>query len=399
MSSVRLYRAAIAILISVGMCAFALYGCSEQRQSASSQAGSASVQSAPVVALEKAPVMLDESFGGVYIEPTIDEFNKLGFKFGDSVDVEFSNGYKIQDIPYYNGYYVDAGDTLLVGYPGYPHIEAAICFGDPLWEVAGLKEGDTASVTLRSPGAYLNVQEAFDVTYTNDRSDYGSDEEFANFRTFYGGSVKPDVAYRSASPINNDYNRAPYVEELMKKAGIAFVLNMSENEDEVNALITEDIRQGIDVSRYEELITTNCAVLLDCSANYRSESYARLLASGLVDMAKHEGPYLVHCVEGKDRTGFACLLVEALCGATYDEMLSDYMMSYANYYGITKDSDPEKYEAIRGLQFDGMLRFLAGAEKNADLTAIDYIGPARDYLRMGGMTDDQIDALVSRLSK
>ena len=54
---------------------------------------------------------------------------------------------------------------------------------------------------------------------------------------------------------------------------------------------------------------------------------------------------------------------------------------------------------IKDLQFDEMLRFLANADKNADLTVIDYTGPARDYLRMGGMTDDQIDALVSRLSK
>lgn len=31
-------------------------------------------------------VIYDEEFGNIYIEPTIEEFNALGFSFGDSVD-------------------------------------------------------------------------------------------------------------------------------------------------------------------------------------------------------------------------------------------------------------------------------------------------------------------------
>ena len=69
-------------------------------------------------------------FGGVYIKVTIDEFNEKGFSYGDSVNVEFSNSYKVEDIPYYNGYYVDAGESLLVGYPGYDYIKLAINYGD-----------------------------------------------------------------------------------------------------------------------------------------------------------------------------------------------------------------------------------------------------------------------------
>ena len=45
----------------------------------------------------------EEKFGGIYIEITIDDFNKLGFSFGDSVDITFSNGYELKDLPYYNG--------------------------------------------------------------------------------------------------------------------------------------------------------------------------------------------------------------------------------------------------------------------------------------------------------
>ena len=43
----------------------------------------------------------EPKFGGSYLDIAIDEFNNLGFEYGDSVDVTFSNGYKLSDIPYY----------------------------------------------------------------------------------------------------------------------------------------------------------------------------------------------------------------------------------------------------------------------------------------------------------
>lgn len=82
----------------------------------------------------------------------------------------------------------------------------------------------------------------------------------------------------------------------------------------------------------------------------------------------------------------------------YDEMLADYMVTYDNYYGIAKESDPDKYAAIASTKFDDMARFLAHADSNADLTSADYVKAARDYLRGGGMTDEQIDALVARIT-
>ena len=67
-------------------------------------------------------VIHDTEFDNVYIDLTIDEFNALGFEFGDSVNVEFNNGRGLEDIPYYSGYYVPVGQPLACGYPGYPHV-------------------------------------------------------------------------------------------------------------------------------------------------------------------------------------------------------------------------------------------------------------------------------------
>ena len=351
------------------------------------------------LSLPDRPVIRDTSFGGVYIDIEIEDFNELGFAYGDSVDIVFSNGYELRGIPYYNGYYVNVGDPLLVGYPGYPHIEAALNYGDSLWAVAGLEEGDTATVTLASPGAFRAVQEAFDITYLSDRSAYPnlSDAQFANYRSLSGGALREGAVYRSASPIDNEYCRASYVEAQMGATGIAFVLDLSDNADEVDAFMAQSIADGVDVSYFSRLRDAGCTAELDLNASYPSQAFAEKLAAGFVEMSGHEGPYLIHCIEGKDRTGFACILLEALAGASYDEMANDYMLTYANYYGITRESDPDKYDTIVGLHFDGMLRFLSGSEDGADLRSLDYSGYARDYLKRGGMTDEQIDALIERI--
>ena len=92
----------------------------------------------PEPAVEGCAILHEPEFGGVYIEIPIDEFNALGFEYGDSVKVVFSNGYTLEDIPYYNGYYVDAGEPLLIAYPGYDYIKAAINYGEDLWDKGGL---------------------------------------------------------------------------------------------------------------------------------------------------------------------------------------------------------------------------------------------------------------------
>ena len=99
---------------------------------------------AQVQATDRA-IMHEEEFGGVYVDLTIGAFNQLGFAYGDAVDVKFSNGYSLSGIPYYNGYYTQNGEPLVVAYPGYPYVKVCINNGDDLYMLAGLKETDTVS--------------------------------------------------------------------------------------------------------------------------------------------------------------------------------------------------------------------------------------------------------------
>ena len=92
-----------------------------------------------IIKIENYPIEHELEFGGVYIQISIDDFNELGFAYGDSVNVEFDNGTSLMDIPYYNGYYVDAGQPLLIAYPGYDYIKATVNYGQDIWDEFNLK--------------------------------------------------------------------------------------------------------------------------------------------------------------------------------------------------------------------------------------------------------------------
>ena len=199
----RCYVKTISFLL-VGILTLLLFGC-----------GRGSVVVVPT--LKDCPVIKEEEFGGVYIQTSADELTELGFEFGDSVDVYFSNGYEMEDIPYYNGYYTQAGEALLLAYPSYEYIDCCINYGGSLWSIAELEEGMTATITVNKKAKYLDVQEVMNISYQDDPEQFPSEAVFANFRSFSPGRIKEGLLYRSASPCNNVHGRAPYVDQLQKK--------------------------------------------------------------------------------------------------------------------------------------------------------------------------------------
>ena len=348
---------------------------------------------ARVKELTDCAVLHEPEFGGVYIAATIEEFNALGYQYGDSVDITFSNGYTLTDQPYYNGYYTENGESLLVAYPGYDYIKAGINNGDDLWELAGLTEADTATVSLHEAGKYLDIQNARDIHYTDAREDNDSDEIFANFRAVSVTGLRENTLYRSASPCDNQHNRATFVNDLIEAAGVQCILNLADNDEKIAGYLADD---SFDTPYFRALYEAGNVIPIALNMNFSSADFQQKLAGGLVALSEHEGPYLVHCTEGKDRTGFVCLLLEALCGASYEEIAADYMITYDNYYGITKDADAARYTVIVEHVLDPMIQVVAG--EGADVKTADLKAGAEAFLRNAGMTDEQIAALEARLA-
>ncbi len=343
-------------------------------------------------ALTGCPVIEDDKFGGVYIDVSPEDFEALGFEYGDSVDIVFSNGYEMHDVPYYNYYYVKMYEPILIAYPGYERIKAAINCGDSLWIEAGLTDADTADITLFEKAKYREIWENRNISYTNNREDYESDAVFANFRGVEAGEIAPGVLYRSASPCDNKFSRAAYTDRLISEAKIGFIMNLSDSDEDIKGYIAEE---DFDSPYFLSLYENGMVCPLSMNANYGSEDFAKKAAAGFTAMAHSDGPYLIHCLEGKDRTGFVCVLAEALMGATREEITDDYMITYKNYYGITAESDPTRYE-VNKMQVDDMLDLLTN---NYGGGTGDLAACAEDYLiSQGGMSADDIALLKEKLS-
>ena len=340
-------------------------------------------------------IMHEEEFGGVYVDLTIEDFNLFGFEYGDAVDVTFSNGYRLTGIPYYNGYYTQTGEPLVVAYPGYPYIKVCINNGDDLYLLAGLNETDTATITRSERGAFADIQSARDIHYRDERERFESDAVFANFRSVQAGNLKENTLYRSASPCDNQHNRAPYVDALCEKAGIRCIVNLADTEEKIRNYIGAE---GFDSPYFLSLCNEGDVLLLTLNMNYGSDDFRAKVVNGLIAMTEHEGPYLIHCTEGKDRTGFVCMLLEMLCGASCDEIVSDYMITYDNYYGITKETDPKRYQVIVENVLLPMLNSVIGDDSIDPVTA-DLSVCAVQFLQNAGMSETQIAALKAALTE
>ena len=289
------------------------------------------------------------------------------------------------------------GEPLLVGYPGYPYIRAGYNNGKDMFEYAKLQSSDTAKVTLVQKGKYLAEQNAMDIHYSDEQGDR-SDEVFANFREVNVGNLKDNTLYRSASPCDNQHKRAEQSDRLIKEAGVNFIINLADKATDL-AVHAQKISAGeYNCPHFLSLYNQNKVVPLSMNMAYKSDGFSQKLAEGLTAAANNPGPYLVHCVEGKDRTGFVCMVIEALAGATYDEMVADYMITYDNYYGINLTSDPDKYQIIKEKNIDTMLRYVTG-DNGVDIKTADYAQYCKAYLLKIGMTQSAIDALENNFVK
>ena len=347
------------------------------------------------VSFDQSAVSKDEKFGAALLNMSQEEFEDLGFRLGDSCSVTFQNGYALTDVPYFNGYYVKNGAPVIVAYPGDPYVRITLN-NMGIWDSAGLNNGDSVTITLEQAGKYLAIQEALGQIYSFDREAYPSDEAFSNFRAFSAGDLKENFLFRGASPVDNSRGRAAYVDDLLEKHGVRFVIDLADSEADMQGYFAAgDFRSDYVKTLYGQ----GDVVLLDMGSGYTGDAYKQKVAQGLRAALEAEGPIYIHCMEGKDRTGFVCMLLEALAGASYDEMMRDYMTTYENYFQVTREKTPEKYDAIVDLYFVPFMEFLHGTDDLAELQSADYREDAAAYLRDGGMTDSEIKALLAMITK
>ena len=334
-----------------------------------------------------------EKYGHAVLDVTIADFEALGFTLGDVVTV--TAGDYTADMPYLDGYYVDSGEAMLRAYPGKDYLAVCINYGK-FNEVAKVDVGSPITITMKEKGGAAALQATYSLKYTNDRADYATDEIFANFRPVVLGDIAEGRLYRSASPVNDENSRAATADKLIEAAGVKAVMNLADTDEEIAEYMAAE---GFASPYYKSLVDAQAVIALGMPVNYASEEFGEGIVKGLTFLAQHDGPYLVHCTEGKDRAGFTSALLEALMGAKLEDIVADYMTSYVNYYHIDPVADKDKYDLIAEGNVMEMLRAVAGLEKGADLSKTDLAKAAESYLTAHGMKAEDLAALKANLSK
>jgi hypothetical protein len=329
-------------------------------------------------------------FGAAFLDITEADMTQAGFTLGDVISITVEDTTIV--MPYYDGFYNRNGEYVCVAYPTSPTIRfTANNIGLPP-KLLGL-EGHSVTIRMQEKGGSLDVQLAMSMTYSNNRNDYTniSDAAFANARAVSAGNIANGVLHRSSSPFCNDNNRAFYVSQYLEDVGVKSVLDLNDTE--------EDMLGYVDMPPYSRTLWEGGNVILcPLKTDPTADDYNEQLIAALKVLPSHPAPYVVHCMEGKDRTGYVCALLEELCGATYDEIVADYLITYDNYYGITPASDSDVCNALVSLRLNTCLMYYAGVDDESLLPAVDYAKAFSNYLLTHGMSPEQLNALIQILT-
>lgn len=341
--------------------------------------------------------------GNVYLKRErrllLKDLEEAGIKCGDKVKVTFLD--QSLEMPVaMNFSAVEAGETLLrVKDEG---IELSINMGNFAAEfIADATPTDDGKRTwaykkaIKGPVEFkieliekgeIRDDVSVQMNYTNDRTDYPnlSDEEFANFRMIATTGMGNGALYRTSSPVNPKINRSAYADAALKKAGVHTIINLADSQEQVEKF------SGYGNSYY----STARSIALNMEISFYTDDSKRKLAEGLRFLASHEGPYAIHCLEGKDRTGLLAALLECFMGATADEVRKDYMVTFYNFYGI-KPGD-EAYAEIAENNISVTLRIFFEVD---DLDSADLSGAAEKCFRLIGLNDTEIKNLRENLGK
>jgi len=343
-----------------------------------------------------------EKYGNLDLTIPVSALSAAGYQYGDVVNVTIDG--TAYEMPYCTAYSdVDQGSMLLRS--SGDKLIVAINMGD-FATTNGIATKKTledksiqwyytpaadlpvsVSISMKTQGGYKAQYLLHQLSYTNVRSDYASltDAQFANFREITTTGMGDNVLYRSSSPVNPAIGRSTYADAAVKSAGIQTVVNLSDDTTSMKAY----------AGYADTYYSTLNVVPLNMGVDFTAADFQSKLADGLRYMTSHKGPYLIHCDEGKDRAGFVSAVLEAYMGASAKEVVSDYMVTFYNYYGVKPDT--EQYTTIAGSNIVKSLQTAFGV-KDLYASGVNLQTEAKEYLTSIGLSASELTALSTCLS-
>ena len=248
-----------------------------------------------------------------------------------------------------------------------------------------VEEPVTVSFAMKEQGGYYDQWVMHQLVRSENREDYPdlTDEAYANFRAVTTTGIGAGKLYRSSSPVNPEINRNHQADAAAEKAGVKTFVNLADAEETMKGY------EGFADSYYSK----QNYICLNLGVDFSSEEFRHGLAEGLRFIARGEAPFLVHCNEGKDRAGFVSAVIEALMGASADEITADYMVTFFNYYGVQPGT--EQYDIIASSNIQKSLAAAFGMES---LSSGNLQESCVSYLESIGLTADEIAGVQAKLA-
>jgi hypothetical protein len=198
------------------------------------------------------------------------------------------------------------------------------------------------------------------------------------------GNIAPKMLYRSSHPIR-EFAQVREIAVLATEARISTVINLSDAGFELKT-------KAFFAPWYDSLYKNNRVIALGVDFSFTGKNFQAKLKKALKFIIKTEGPWLIHCHAGVDRTGFVCMVLESFMGAELKDVINDYLLSFnsifeSNFYTA------EKADSITAM------KILSVMSNSQIITEQNLQQVAEIYLRSKiGLSAEEVEILRGKLS-
>jgi len=223
--------------------------------------------------------------------------------------------------------------------------------------------------------------------------DVSTTNGLTNFREVRMGGIRGGLLYRGDYPVfKMEKERDDEYERLVSDAKIACVINLADDGAGLER-IAKLAPWYRELLRGDNVIGLDIQFEFDFLDKFAYEVFNYRLRCGFEFLMPRNGPYLVHCNAGIDRTGFFAAIMGLLFGATMDEVIYDYLLSHGKAFADAKD---EELNFITGRNIYGQMNAITKGKVEDGRSLQANI--EKYFLEDIGLTIGQLGALKEKFS-
>jgi protein tyrosine phosphatase len=204
-----------------------------------------------------------------------------------------------------------------------------------------------------------------------------------NFREIRMGGIAPNLLYRSSHPIKDNMQER-VISMLASTVCIKTVLNLCDTNSEIT-------RKAIFAPWYNKLLKNGQVLALGMDFSFNSENFIKKLKKALKFITVSEGPWLIHCHAGVDRTGFVSMVLESFMGAALDDIINNYLMSFNSTYESSIFEHSYKADSLTVMHILSAMSSQIISDHNLQAIAENYL---RNTVRLSAL---EVDLLKRKL--